>query len=98
MTADKDIGRLEGKLDMLCTQVGVIHGKLDTIIADGCTRGVRNSQDIDELDQRITKDLKDIDARVKQIDKILTKAVIIGLVMAGGGAGTVQMLKVFLLQ
>ena len=90
MTADKDIGRLEGKMDMLVSQMGVIHGKLDMILQGDCPTGAVNRVEI----AKQTIAIRDANERIDKIDRVLNKVIIIGLAAASGGAGLVKFVEV----
>ena len=77
---DKDIGRLEGKMDMLCDQMGTVHLKVDQILQGQCPQGKGNAEKIDALTKRTSK-----------VESTLVKAIAIGLVTAGGGAGLTKL-------
>lgn len=82
MTADKDIGRLEGKMDMLIGKVNSIEGKVDRIMNDGCNRREGHEDDIESIEKR-----------VESLEGLLKKALLIGLISAGGGAGVFKAIE-----
>jgi hypothetical protein len=82
MTADKDIGRLEGKMDMLIGKVNSIESKVDRITSEGCMRRETHEESI-----------RDVCKRVENLEGLLKKALLIGLVSAGGGAGLIKAIE-----
>ena len=82
MTNDKDIGKLEGKMDLVLDQIKTVHIKLDRLETKGCVKGEANEIAIDKLEKRTGR-----------LEGILSKAIVIGAISAGGGAGLVKMIE-----
>jgi hypothetical protein len=82
---DRDLGRLEGKVDAMASQWHDMNVKLDKMIAGDCVTGKANKDEISRLD-----------GRVKKIEFTMAKAIGMGLFVAAGGHGAAELIKVWL--
>ena len=79
---DKDIGRLEGKMDMLIDQVKTVHIKLDRMETHGCAKGETNE-----------KALESQDVRIKRLEGMALKALAIAIAIVAGGHGADKLIS-----
>ena len=79
---DRDIGRLEGKVDSMGEQLATVHIKLDKMLSGECVTGKANKHEIVKLD-----------TRVKKVEFTLAKSVGIGIAVAGGATGLGRLLE-----
>lgn len=81
-SADRDIGRLEGKVDSMSVQMIAMVEKLDKIISGDCVTGKANKDEIVKLDRRVGK-----------VEYTLAKAIGIGVLVAGSGHGVGKIIE-----
>ena len=81
---DRDLGRLEGKVDATHEQMKEIAEKLDKILSGECATGKANTEKIQKIDTRLVK-----------VEMTMAKAVAVGLLVAGGGHGAAELIKVW---
>ena len=79
---ERDLGRVEGKMDAMNEQVATVHIKLDRLLSGECIKGKANKEEIDK-----------IDVRVKKVEFVMAKAVVAGLLIAGGGTGIAKFIE-----
>ena len=79
---DRDLGRLEGKVDAQGETMGHILDKLDKLLSGDCVTGKANKGEIIKLD-----------TRVKKVEYTLAKAIGIGVLVAGGGHGAAEIIR-----
>jgi len=82
MTADKDIGRLEGKMDLVLDHLSNMQATMDKITTEGCIKGTANEKAIAALQRRTVK-----------TEGLVTKLALIVAVSAGSGAGIAKMIE-----
>ena len=82
---ERDLGRVEGKMDSMSEQVATVHIKLDRLLSGECIKGKANKEEIDK-----------IDVRVKKVEFTLAKAIVAGLLVAGSGTGIAKVLEAFM--
>ena len=82
MTTDKDIGKLEGKMDLVLDQIKTVHIKLDKITEHGCVKGATNEAAIASLNRRTTK-----------VEGWMVKATVIAVASAGSGVGIGKLIE-----
>ena len=82
MTNDKDIGMLEGKMDLVLDQIKTVHIKLDQITTEGCVKGKTNEKAIASLEKRTSK-----------MEGWVTKLALIVATSAGGGVGIAKLIE-----
>ena len=46
----RSLGRVEGKLSVLCDSVSTVADKVDSMQSNGCARGMRNSERLDKIE------------------------------------------------
>lgn len=78
---DREIGELHGLVKGMSKQLDTVHIKVDKILQGECPQGQTNKQEIDKLGIRVGK-----------VEMTIIKAIAIGLLTAGGGAGAVKLL------
>ena len=79
---DRDLGRLEGKVDAQGEQMGHIIDKLDKLMSGECATGKENKGEIIKLVRRVGK-----------VEYTLAKAIAIGVLVAGGGHGAAEIIR-----
>jgi hypothetical protein len=84
-SSDRDLGRLEGKVDAMASQWALMEAKIDKMISGDCVTGKANKEEIGRLD-----------GRVKKIEFTMAKAIGMGLFVAAGGHGAAELIKVWL--
>ena len=81
-SVDRDLGRLEGKVDGITEQFVALNRKLDKLVSGDCVTGKANRHDI-EL----------IDTRLKKVEFTMAKAVAVAFIVAGGGASIIKAIE-----
>ena len=82
MTNDKDIGRLEGKMDLVLGHLGTLQTAVDKIATEGCVKGKANEIAIASLAKRTLK-----------MEGWVTKLALIVAGSAGGGVGVAKLIE-----
>jgi len=82
MTNDKDIGKLEGKMDLVLDQIKTVHIKLDKITTEGCVKGKTNEDSIAAQE-----------ARLKRLEGMALKAMSIAIAIVAGGHGADKLIS-----
>jgi hypothetical protein len=80
----KSIGRLEGKMDMVISGLESLTTEVGNLKTQGCVKGGANEEKIEDLDTRTGK-----------LEGLVWKAIVVGLLTAGGGAGGIEIIKFF---
>ena len=82
MTNDKDIGKLEGMMELALDQIKTAHIKLDKLETKGCVKGEANEAAIASLNRRTTK-----------VEGWMVKATVIAVASAGSGVGIGKLIE-----
>ena len=68
---ERELGGINAKLEIIVKQQGEIFDRLNTITTEGCSRGKRNTTDIDELKRRPERTISMLSALAAVVAAVL---------------------------